>query len=68
MKIIYNSNSMFVYPATEDELNQVVSKWKGKSSSGFDHIPEFLVQECNWYIKKPFFFIFNVAINHGIFP
>jgi hypothetical protein len=26
MKIIYNSNTMFVYPATEDKLNQVVNK------------------------------------------
>ena len=26
MKIIYKSSTVFVYPATEDELNQVVSK------------------------------------------
>jgi hypothetical protein len=26
MKIICNSNTMFVYPATEDELNQVLCK------------------------------------------
>jgi hypothetical protein len=59
---------MFVYPATEDKLNQVVSKYKGKSSTGFDQIREFLVQECIHYIKKPFFFIFLLVINQGIFP
>jgi hypothetical protein len=43
---------MFVYPVTEDKLNQVVSKLNGKSSTGFDQIPEFLVKECIQYIKK----------------
>jgi hypothetical protein len=46
MKIKYNPNSMFVYPVTEDELNQAVSKLNSKSATGFDQIPEFLVKEC----------------------
>jgi hypothetical protein len=62
-----------VYPVTEDELNQVVSKLQGKSATGFDRIPEFLVKECIQYIKNPLIFIFNVisyhiSINQGIFP
>jgi len=53
-KIIkYDLNTKFVYPVTEDELNQVVSKLKGKSATGFDQIPEFLVKECIHYIKRP---------------
>jgi len=44
---------MFVYPVTEDGLNQTVSKLKGKSATGLDQIPEFLVKECIQYIKKP---------------
>ena len=68
MKIQYNSNTMFVYPVTEDELNQVVSTLKGKSITGFDQIPEFLVKECIQYIKKLLVFIFNVSINQSIFP
>jgi len=28
---------MFVYPVTEDELNRVVSKLKGKSATGFEY-------------------------------
>ena len=67
MEIQYNSNTMFVYPVTEDELNQVVSTLKGKSITGFDQIPEFLVKECIQYIKKPLIFIFNVSINQSIF-
>jgi hypothetical protein len=39
-----NSNAIFVYPLTEDKLNKVVYKFKGKASTGFDQIPEFLVK------------------------
>ena len=67
MKIKYHPNTVFVYPVTEDELNQAVSKLKGKSATGFAQIPEFLVKECIQYIKKPLIFIFNVPINQGIF-
>jgi hypothetical protein len=37
MKIKYNSNTMIVYPATADELNQVASKLKGKLANGFEY-------------------------------
>jgi hypothetical protein len=37
MNIKYNSNTMFVYPITEDELNQVASKLKGKLANGFEY-------------------------------
>jgi len=59
---------MFVYPVTEDKLNQVVTKLKDKSTTSFDQIPEFLVKECIQYIKKPLIFKFNVSRNQGIFP
>ena len=68
MKIKYNPNTMFVYPVTEDNLNQLVSNLKGKSATGFDQKPECLVKECIHSIKKPLIFIFNVSINQGIFP
>jgi hypothetical protein len=51
MKIKYNPNTVFVYPVTEDELNQAVFKLKGKSATGFAQIPEFLVEDCIQYIK-----------------
>jgi len=65
IKIKYKPNSMFVYPVTEDELNHTVSNLKGKSATGFDQIPEFLVKGCIQYIKKLLIFIFNVSINQG---
>jgi hypothetical protein len=59
---------MFVYPVTEDKLNQVVSKLKRKSTTGFEQITEFLVKEYIQYMKKPLILIFNIPINQGIFP
>ena len=53
VKIKYKPNTVFVYPVTEDELNKKRSKLKGKSATGFDQVPEFLVKECIQYIKKP---------------
>jgi hypothetical protein len=43
---------MFVSPITEDEVQNVVSKLKGKLSAGYDEIPEKLVKECIQFIKK----------------
>lgn len=41
-----------MYPITEDEKNTVVSKLKGKSSTEFDQIPEFLVKNVFNTSKK----------------
>jgi hypothetical protein len=46
----------------------VVSKLKGKTSAGFDEIPEFLIKECIQSKKTPLNFIFNEYINQGSFP
>jgi hypothetical protein len=68
MKIKYNLNTMCIYRVIEKKLNDVVCKLKGKSSTAFDQILEFLVKECIQYNRKPFMFIFNVSINQGTFP
>ena len=43
---------MFAPPVTENEIEKVINKLKGKSSAGFDEIPEFLVKRCTHHIKK----------------
>jgi hypothetical protein len=67
MKIKNNSNAMFLYPLTEEKLNKLVCKFKGKASTGFDQVTEFLVKKFSVF-SKPLIFIFNVSINQGIFP
>ena len=39
-------------PVTENEIEKVINKLKGKFSAGFDEIPEFLVKRCTHHIKK----------------
>jgi hypothetical protein len=42
---------------------------KGKSSAGFDEIPEFLVKgKFTLYLKKNDTHIFNMLVKFGIFP
>jgi hypothetical protein len=46
----YNQRSVFVFPVTDMEIQEVVSKMKGKLSAGYDEIPEYLINECIKYI------------------
>ena len=41
---------------------------KGKSSAGFDEIPEFLVKCCIKFIKVPLSHVFNISLKFRIFP
>jgi hypothetical protein len=45
-KINSCDNTIFIFPVTEDEVECVVKKLKGKLSAGFDEIPENLVKRC----------------------
>ena len=60
--------SMFAPPVTENEIEKVINKLKGKFSAGFDEIPEFLVKRCTHHIKKPLTHICNISLKFGIFP
>ena len=60
--------SMFLSPITENEVENVISKLKGKLSSGFDEIPEILVKHCSHYIVKPLTHVFNLSFKSGTFP
>jgi len=59
---------MFASPVTGNEVENVINKLKGKSSAGFDEIPEVLVKCCSHYISKPLIYVFNLSFRFGIFP
>jgi len=59
---------MFASPVTGNEVENVINKLKGKSSAGFDEIPEVLVKRCSHYISKPLTHVFNLSFRFGIFP
>jgi hypothetical protein len=66
--VIQNPNVLFLVPVTEEEVLQVTSKLKTKTSAGYDEIPDMIVKQCIQFIKKPLTFIFNLSLSSGIFP
>jgi hypothetical protein len=66
--INYCPNSIFLLPVTESEIECVTKSLKGKSSPGFDDIPESLVKQCIQYIKKPLTHIHNISFKSGTVP
>jgi hypothetical protein len=50
-------------PITEQEVECVIRKLKGKFSAGCDEIPEFVVKQCAMSIKGPLIHIYNMSIN-----
>jgi hypothetical protein len=67
-KIEYCPNSIAMLPITEQEVESVIRKLKGKFSAGYDEIPEFVVKQCAMSIKGPLTHIYNMSINSGTFP
>jgi hypothetical protein len=59
--------STFVPPVTEDEVENVINKLKGKFLAGFDEIPEGLVKHYSHYIAKPLTHVFNLSFKFGIY-
>jgi hypothetical protein len=49
--VIQNPNSLFLLPVTEEEVQMVTNKLKGKFSAGYDEIPEMMVKQCIQFIK-----------------
>ena len=42
----YQCNSMFLGPATESEIINIIKNMKNKKSSGIDEIPDFIIKTC----------------------
>jgi hypothetical protein len=55
------SNSIFIYPVTEEEVISLTKNLKGIPTSGVDDIPENLVKQCIHLIKGPLSHIYNVT-------
>jgi hypothetical protein len=62
------SETMFVAPVTETEVQQVFKGLKNKSSPGFYEIPTSLVKQWLCYFIKPLVHAYNISLQTGIFP
>jgi hypothetical protein len=55
-------------PITEEEVERVIRRLKGKFSAGYDEIPQYIVKQCLVAIKGPLTHIYNMSINSGTYP
>jgi len=62
------SETMFIAPVTETEVEKIVKGLKSKSAVGFDEIPITLVKQCLRYFIKPLVHVYNISLQTGIFP
>jgi len=44
---------MFINQVSENKVEKLVRNLKGKCSSGFDSVMDFIVKKCVQFIKKP---------------
>jgi hypothetical protein len=68
LKINTRPQTMFINQVSENEAEKVVKDLKGKCSSGFDGVMDFIVKICVQFIKKPLVYICNTSFASGIFP
>jgi hypothetical protein len=62
------SETMFIAPVTETEVEQTIKGLKTNSAAGFDEIPISFVKQCLGYFVKPLTHIYNVSFQTVIFP
>jgi hypothetical protein len=47
------SQTIFIKPVSEDEIEKETKDLKGKLLAGIDEVPDLIVEECMKFIKKP---------------
>lgn len=55
-------------PTTENEIKNIVKNLQDKKSDGYDGISVYLIKKCIVLILPHLTFIFNLCLQHGIFP
>ena len=67
-KIPINPNSMIMNPTSQNEIQQLITKFPNKSSSGHDGISNKLLKLLGSSISYLLAIIFNQSISEGIYP
>jgi hypothetical protein len=67
-RVKYNSNSMFLTPATEEEVVELIKGLDNKKSMGLDDIPDYIIKKCHTNITTALTYIINLSLSTGKFP
>jgi hypothetical protein len=68
LKTRESSETMFVSPVTESEVERVAKVLKNILSAGIDEISNYVVKQCIKLLKKLLANIYNASLESGIFP
>jgi len=63
-----NVNSIFVVPVTENEVFNIITGLKNKSSPGWDGIKTDVIKYVADIIVKPLMYVINLSLESGIVP
>ena len=63
-----NNRTMFLYPATEAEIREIIAGIKSKTSQGLDGIPSSVIRQCCDSIASPLCYLVNQSFASGSFP
>ena len=63
-----NKDSMYIIPATEQEILSIVSTFKNKTSNDCEGFSMDIIKRLMPRIIKPVTHIFNTSLSEGIFP
>lgn len=67
-KLNKNFPTIFIEPATENEIFNIVMSLKNSNSSGVDNISSNILKCVAQFIKAPLTYLVNWSLNTGIFP
>ena len=68
MYVQNNDKSIFMSPVTEEEVLDIISQLKNKTTAGYDKITPSIVRHVKDKIVKPLVHICNLSLTEGIFP
>lgn len=66
--VIYNRNTMSLFPISEVDIEKAINNLKNKNSTGTDSIKTETLKNTKDLIKTPLCHIANIMFKHGEFP
>ena len=67
-KITTVTNSLYLSPTNEKELEKLIQSLPNKNSSGYDNISNVLLKKISPEILTPLTIVFNSSLSEGAFP
>ena len=68
IKISRVEKSMYLVPATEQEILEIIQNLENKSSSGDDYISNLIIKTASTIIAPYLTYLINKSMNQGVFP